>query len=108
MSPLDQVLDRLDRLVRLTERAVGALEAIAARPATPMSVTGEREQLWTVSEVAEFLRCSTSTVYHRAEAGDLPRLLIGGQLRFEADAVRAHAKGQAPPPARVVSKPNRG
>lgn len=107
MINLDSVLDRLDRLTRLVERGVGALEALVSRQPASVAPSAEASQLWTVREVATFLQCSTSKVYRAAEEGQLPRLLIGGQLRFEPEAVRAHAKGQALPPARVLAMPSR-
>jgi excisionase family DNA binding protein len=51
--------------------------------------------LWTVAEVAAYLRVSRSWVYHRAAAGLLPCLHIGALLRFEPDAIRAYAQGEA-------------
>ncbi len=51
--------------------------------------------LWTVAEVAAYLRVSRSWVYHRAAAGLLPCLRIGALLRFEPDAIRAYAQGEA-------------
>jgi excisionase family DNA binding protein len=50
--------------------------------------------LWTVAEVAAYLRVSRSWVYHRSAAGLLPCLRVGALLRFEPDAIRAYAQGQ--------------
>jgi len=50
--------------------------------------------LWTVAEVAAYLRVSRSWVYHRSAAGLLPCLRVGALLRFEPDAIRAYARGQ--------------
>jgi excisionase family DNA binding protein len=60
------------------------------------------ESLWTADDVARFLRVSRSWVYHRAEAGELPCLRIGGLLRFEPDAVRAFMRGGRPTGGRVL------
>jgi excisionase family DNA binding protein len=49
------------------------------------------EVLWTVKDVAAFLRCSTSLVYKKAESGALPSLRIGALLRFDPSAVRTWA-----------------
>jgi excisionase family DNA binding protein len=60
--------------------------------------------LWDANDVARYLKVSRSWVYHRAEAGLLPSLRVGGLVRFDADAVRACARGEPPPtkiPARV-------
>ncbi len=50
--------------------------------------------LWTVAEVAAYLRVSRSWVYHRSAAGLLPCLRVGALLRFDPDAIRAYAQGQ--------------
>jgi excisionase family DNA binding protein len=50
--------------------------------------------LWTVAEVAAYLRVSRSWLYHRSAAGLLPCLRVGALLRFDPDAIRAYAQGQ--------------
>ena len=50
--------------------------------------------LWTVADVATYLRVSRSWVYHRSAAGMLPCLRVGALLRFEPDVIRAYAQGQ--------------
>ena len=50
--------------------------------------------LWTVADVATYLRVSRSWVYPRSAAGLLPCLRVGALLRFEPDAIRAYAQGQ--------------
>lgn len=62
----------------------------------------EFENLWNVSDVSNYLKASKSWVYMKAEAGTLPSLRIGGLLRFEPEAVRAFARGDATG-GRVVS-----
>jgi hypothetical protein len=61
------------------------------------------EPLWTAKDVAIFLRVSRSWVYHRAEAGDLPCLQIGGLIRFDPDRIREYARGERPTGATVVA-----
>ena len=61
------------------------------------------EPLWTAKDVATFLSVSRSWVYHRAEAGDLPCLQIGGLVRFEPERIRAYARGERPKGATVVA-----
>jgi excisionase family DNA binding protein len=61
------------------------------------------EPLWTVKEVADFLRVSRSWVYHRVEAGELPCLRIGALLRFDPESVRAYARGETPLGAPTVA-----
>jgi excisionase family DNA binding protein len=58
-----------------------------ARP-TP----AQRDGLWDANDVAGYLKVSRSWVYHRAEAGELPHLRVGGLLRFDPEVVRAFAK----------------
>jgi excisionase family DNA binding protein len=59
---------------------------VPARTTPPL-----RDGLWDANDVARFLKVSRSWVYHRAEAGQLPHLRVGGLLRFDAGAVRAFA-----------------
>jgi excisionase family DNA binding protein len=61
-----------------------------------MRTDGSFECLWDVEAVARFLRVSRSWVYHRAQAGQIPCLKIGGLLRFDPAAIRtwlAHGEG---------------
>ncbi|HTQ45746.1 MAG TPA: helix-turn-helix domain-containing protein [Polyangiaceae bacterium] len=55
--------------------------------------------LWTVDEVADYLRLSTRTVHRRVADGTLPALKIGALVRFDPDAVAAAVTG-SPLPAR--------
>ena len=61
-----------------------------------------RETLWTVAEVAEYLRVSVSWVYMHVQLSDLPHLRVGGLLRFQPDAVRAYVRGESLPEASVL------
>ena len=47
------------------------------------------DQLWTVPDVAKFLRASTSWVYKAAERDQLPSIRIGAMLRFDPTAIRS-------------------
>ena len=58
--------------------------------------------LWTVAEVASYLRVSRSWVYHRAAAGLLPCLRFGALLRFDPEAIRAYAQTGSVAPACVA------
>ena len=49
----------------------------------------ENEPLWTADDVAKHMRTSRSWVYHRAQAGKLPCIKVGGLLRFKPHAIRA-------------------
>lgn len=56
-------------------------------------VTGH-EPLWTVAEVAEFLRVSKSFVYHACAAGTFPCVRIGASVRFDPPSIRAWVRGE--------------
>ena len=50
----------------------------------------EGEPLWDAKDVAAYLKVSRSWVYHQAEAGRLPYIRVGGLVRFDPRALRAH------------------
>lgn len=54
----------------------------------------EEGGLWDSSDVARYLKVSRSWVYHRAEAGLLPYLRLGGLLRFDPDTIRAFTRNK--------------
>jgi excisionase family DNA binding protein len=62
-----------------------------------------RDGLWDANDVAGYLKVSRSWVYHRAEAGQLPCVRVGGLLRFDPAAIRASARGEAMVTKRVVA-----
>lgn len=66
------------------------------------------ESLWDVRDVMRYLKASRSWVYLKAEAGILPSLRIGGLLRFEPEAIRAFARGEARPGASVLPLRRKG
>ncbi|MBI1953659.1 MAG: helix-turn-helix domain-containing protein [Candidatus Omnitrophica bacterium] len=41
-----------------------------------------KQEVLTVSEVAEYLRVNPQTVYRKAKVGELPALRIGRAIRF--------------------------
>lgn len=47
------------------------------------------DNLWTVRDVATFLRVSRSTVYAKVAAGLIPHRRVVGHLRFVPDEIRA-------------------
>lgn len=57
------------------------------------------ENLWTVEDVARFVKCSKSWVYKAAEAGDLPSVRCGSMLRFDPVAVKRFLMQNAGAPA---------
>ena len=60
-------------------------------PALARTTSTQRDGLWDANDVARYLKVSRSWVYHRAEAGHLSHLRIGGLLRFDPAAIRAFA-----------------
>ncbi len=59
------------------------------------------EALWTVDDVARFLRASPSWVYKAAARGAIPCVRIGAMLRFDPEALRRFV-AQPPPTADVI------
>jgi len=51
--------------------------------------------LWTVQDVAAYLKTSRSWVYQRIAGVDaIPSMRVGGLLRFEPEEVKAWARGE--------------
>lgn len=71
----------------------------APRASVPIS---RPDGLWDANDVAEYLKVSRSWVYHRAEAGLLSCIRVGGLLRFNPSAIRAAATGETTPIRRVA------
>ena len=67
----------------------GATEDLMANDRADDGLDGAADRLWDVQDVARYLKASRSWVYHRAEAGLLPCIRIGGLLRFDPIAIRA-------------------
>lgn len=75
-----------------------------AEPSTISKVLKVTDRgLWDAQDVARYLKVSRSWVYHRAEAGLLPCIRVGGLLRFDPVAIRASARGEPTPNKRVVA-----
>ncbi len=49
--------------------------------------------LWTVNEVAAYLRVQPATVRALARRGEIPAVKIGRVWRFDAGRFRAHLEG---------------
>ena len=60
------------------------------------------EALWTVRDVAAYLKASTSYVYKAAERGEIPCRRLGALLRFVPADVRTWAEGQKVPPLKLA------
>lgn len=52
------------------------------------------DHLWTVREVAAYLRVSTATIYNLVSRGKLPAVRFGASIRFDADAIRRLVENQ--------------
>jgi excisionase family DNA binding protein len=59
--------------------------------------TSTTDSLWTVKDVADYLRVSTSMVYQRAGAGELPHIKVGALLRFRRSEIDEHLRKKANP-----------
>ena len=53
---------------------------------------GASEGLWTVRDVAAFIKCSQSWVYKASERGELPCVPIAGMIRFDPEEIRQYAR----------------
>ncbi len=89
---------RDDDTTRIFVRTRTGLQPVSETPSTrrpppqAASAPADAETLWDANDVARYLKVSRSWVYHRAEAGLMPHLRVGGLLRFDADVVRAFAR----------------
>lgn len=52
------------------------------------------EPLWTVAEVAAFLKVSRSFVYQACAAKTMPHVRVGAALRFDPATLRAWVRGE--------------
>ena len=52
------------------------------------------DRLWDANDVAKYLKVSRSWVYHRAEAGLIPCVRVGGLLRFDPAAIRQSVRAK--------------
>ncbi len=55
--------------------------------------------LWTIKEAAEYLRMSTSWVYKRVSAGEIPHHKLGTSVRFVPEQVEHWFAEQSSQPA---------
>lgn len=49
-------------------------------------------EIFTIQEVAEFLRLNPKTAYRLAASGELPGFKVGGSWRFRRDAIEKFTK----------------
>jgi excisionase family DNA binding protein len=71
----------MSRVVAIPEEERGDPSQVESTPGT--------EPLWTVAEVAKYLRLAPETVRMMARRGELPSLKVGKRLwRFRSKAIR--------------------
>jgi predicted DNA-binding transcriptional regulator AlpA len=68
-----------------------------------MTENATNEPLWTVRDVAKFLRTSTSWVYTEAAGRRLPCRKLRGHVRFVPAEIRSFVEGAKPTAARVFT-----
>ena len=95
---LAEALDALADAAETLSEVPSPSSAPARAPAVPEARTdvadGGSERLWKVADVAKFLGASESWVRNASASGRLPRMRIGGLVRFHPDLIRAHARGE--------------
>jgi excisionase family DNA binding protein len=64
---------------------------------TSTEAPSNTDSLWTVKEVAAYLRVSTSMVYQRANTGELPHLKVGALLRFRRSEIDEYLRRKTTP-----------
>ena len=50
-------------------------------------MTGEKEQLLTVTDIAEYLQLDEHTIYRMARKGKIPAFKVAGQWRFKKELI---------------------
>jgi excisionase family DNA binding protein len=97
MARMTETTDEVDE-----EAPTTVFEGPRRGPA-PARMAGGGDTLWDANDVAAYLKVSRSWVYHRAEAGQLPFVRVGGLLRFDPAAIRAGARGEVAAARRTVA-----
>ncbi len=57
-----------------------------------MNDPAREDRLWTVKDVASYLRVSPSLIYMRAASGELPSKKVFGSLRFDPEEIKAYVR----------------
>jgi hypothetical protein len=91
---LDALADAAEPLSEVPSPSSAPAPARAAPEARTDVADGGSERLWKVADVAKFLGASESWVRNASASGRLPRMRIGGLVRFHPDLIRAHARGE--------------
>ena len=76
------------------EDATTGVFAPPSRTPAPPPPRAHDDRLWDTNDVAKYLKVSRSWVYHRAEAGQLPCVRVGGLLRFDPAAIRESVRSK--------------
>ena len=50
-------------------------------------MVSNKDKLWTVKEVAEYLQLDEHTVYRMARKGEIPAYKVAGQWRFKRELI---------------------
>lgn len=70
-----------------------------------LAETPPEDCLWTVDDVARYLRMSRSWVQKASSAGRLPTIRLGATVRFDPETIRAWARGERG--GKVITLPRR-
>ncbi len=59
-----------------------------------LSVAGG-EEVWTVKDLATYLRCHTSTLYRLVNRGEIPHFRLGTDIRFRRRLIKKWLDNQS-------------
>lgn len=65
------------------------------------------DRLWTVKDVAYYLCKGRTWVYNQVAENRIPFRRVGGELRFEPDAIKRWFRGEPPIGGAVVALPRK-
>ena len=95
----------VENLILVMESLSGAGPTSATR-ATLSKGAKNIEELWTVKDVAAYLKMSRSSVYSSLTNRDaMPALRMGSMIRFDPDAVKAWVAARQAQPATFKNFP---
>jgi excisionase family DNA binding protein len=67
----------------------------------PAPTTAPLDEILTLKQVAEYLKCHTSTMYRLVKHGSVPHFRLGGDIRFQKSTIdnwinkKTYAKARA-------------
>lgn len=95
----------VEKLTQVMERLAGGGPTGPVR-ATVSKSAKNIEELWTVKDVASYLKMSPSSVYSSLTNRDaIPALRMGSMIRFDPDAVKAWVAARQTQPAALKNFP---